>query len=416
MRKNLSQEQQNSIEKLINELIKRIDLLNEPTLNSNLNAENYNQIKTILTKYLRANQTLNTDILKKIEVGDLRSILVLVGLDDETVDKYVYSFNNNINKSQSNDVFNLSNTEFLTLYRYFENIKNIICDYLEQYESINSTQKQSISSKKELYSRYIEYFNQEEQTELFTNFDELYNLLTSLALPKSDIWHIQEYIANQNINAKEFAVIDFSLSKKIQSITDRYLTSNEELVKQISYDLQGDTDIECIPILSEELSKKYKIDVEQIQNIVVSLLISSLYDKYKNILISVGGITSESQEVMNLIKETMSYYIDEYTATLTNARNLISETSEFYEHSIQEQQDDIMLLVEVTINDLVNQGYLEETAIDLKTLPLIKKIRETVNNLSSKSMLDDDYELGCSIVYDLLAAYENIINKKQLKQ
>lgn len=373
MRKNLSQEQQNSIEKLINELIKRIDLLNEPTLNSNLNAENYNQIKTILTKYLRANQTLNTDILKKIEVGDLRSILVLVGLDDETVDKYVYSFNNNINKSQSNDVFNLSNTEFLTLYRYFENIKNIICDYLEQYESINSTQKQSISSKKELYSRYIEYFNQEEQTELFTNFDELYNLLTSLALPKSDIWHIQEYIANQNINAKEFAVIDFSLSKKIQSITDRYLTSNEELVKQISYDLQGDTDIECIPILSEELSKKYKIDVEQIQNIVVSLLISSLYDKYKNILISVGGITSESQEVMNLIKETMSYYIDEYTATLTNARNLISETSEFYEHSIQEQQDDIMLLVEVTINDLVNQGYLEETAIDLKTLPLIKK-------------------------------------------
>ena len=358
-----------SINNFVQELKNKIkDLSDLHEQNRNLSI-NFERICDIVKRYimgpplgLRAGDILRSDILL-FSKKDLEEILNLIGVNDKTI---INSFEQN-----RDAIKNTRNEETKSeLNAYFQNILNIIDRYLEEYNIRYSNQVSFESTKVEKYKKYINLFSKKE---FDTLFDE-----SECRLEPLDKAEILKYINFQNITytlkgKKE--VEDFDFKSHVYSLVSDYLNDDEYVSivrKEMPY-----IDYETLVFIPKEgirIAKKHKLDQAKTINTLVSLAINSLYLKYEH-FIEMDNSNIEIDSLKDAITMLEGFFVDSENVSLNLAIALIVENKEFLNKYANEAEN----YLDKTISEILELGFNEDEAVMLKTIPILKGIKETVD-------------------------------------
>lgn len=368
-----------SINNFVQELKNKIkDLSDLHEQNRNLSI-NFERICDIVKRYimgpplgLRAGDILRSDILL-FSKKDLEEILNLIGVNDKTI---INSFEQN-----RDAIKNTRNEETKSeLNAYFQNILNIIDKYLEEYNIRYSNQVSFESTKVEKYKKYINLFSEKEFDTLFdeSDFEELKALMSECSLEPLDKAEILKYINLQNITyvlkgKKE--VEDFDFKSHIYSLVSDYLNDDEYVNivrKEMPY-----IDYETLVFIPKEgirIAKKHKLDQAKTINTLVSLAINSLYLKYEH-FIEMDDSNIEIDSLKDAITMLEGFFVDNENVSLNLAIALIVENEEYLNKYANEAEN----YLDKTISEILELGFNEDEAVMLKTIPILKGIKETVD-------------------------------------
>lgn len=381
----------NSINNFVHELENKIkDLSDLHEQNRNLSI-NYERICDIVKRYimgpplgLRAGDILRTDILL-FDKKDLEEILNLIGVNDKTI---INSFEQN-----REAIKNTRNEETKSeLTAYFQNILNIIDRYLEEYNIRYSNQVSFESTKVEKYKKYINLFSKKEFDTLFdeSDFEELKALMSECSLEPLDKIEILKYINLQNITYKlkgKKDVEDFDLKSHIYFLVSDYLNDDEYVSivrKEMPY-----IDYETLVFIPKEgirIAKKHNLDQAKTINTLVSLAINSLYLKYEYFIEmdknenqeDKGNLQNNNIEIDSLkdaITMLEGFFVDREKVCLDLAIALIVENEEYLNKYATEAET----YLDKTVSEILELGFTENEAVVLKTIPILKGIKETID-------------------------------------
>lgn len=381
----------NSINNFVHELENKIkDLSDLHEQNRNLSI-NYERICDIVKRYimgpplgLRAGDILRTDILL-FDKKDLEEILNLIGVNDKTI---INSFEQN-----REAIKNTRNEETKSeLTAYFQNILNIIDRYLEEYNIRYSNQVSFESTKVEKYKKYINLFSKKEFDTLFdeSDFEELKALMSECSLEPLDKIEILKYINLQNITYKlkgKKDVEDFDLKSHIYFLVSDYLNDDEYVSivrKEMPY-----IDYETLVFIPKEgirIAKKHNLDQAKTINTLVSLAINSLYLKYEYFIEmdknenqeDKGNLQNNNIEIDSLkdaITMLEGFFVDREKVCLDLATALIVENEEYLNKYATEAET----YLDKTVSEILELGFTENEAVVLKTIPILKGIKETID-------------------------------------
>ena len=381
----------NSINNFVRELENKIkDLSDLHEQNRNLSI-NYERICDIVKRYimgpplgLRAGDILRTDILL-FDKKDLEEILNLIGVNDKTI---INSFEQNCEA-----IKNTRNEETKSeLTAYFQNILNIIDRYLEEYNIRYSNQVSFESTKVEKYKKYINLFSKKEFDTLFdeSDFEELKALMSECSLEPLDKIEILKYINLQNITYKlkgKKDVEDFDLKSHIYFLVSDYLNDDEYVSivrKEMPY-----IDYETLVFIPKEgirIAKKHNLDQAKTINTLVSLAINSLYLKYEYFIEMDKNENQEDKENLqnnnieiDSLKDAITmlegFFVDREKVSLDLATALIVENEEYLNKYATEAET----YLDKTVSEILELGFTENEAVILKTIPILKGIKETID-------------------------------------
>ena len=381
----------NSINNFVRELENKIkDLSDLHEQNRNLSI-NYERICDIVKRYimgpplgLRAGDILRTDILL-FDKKDLEEILNLIGVNDKTI---INSFEQN-----REAIKNTRNEETKSeLTAYFQNILNIIDRYLEEYNIRYSNQVSFESTKVEKYKKYINLFSKKEFDTLFdeSDFEELKALMSECSLEPLDKIEILKYINLQNITYKlkgKKDVEDFDLKSHIYFLVSDYLNDDEYVSivrKEMPY-----IDYETLVFIPKEgirIAKKHNLDQAKTINTLVSLEINSLYLKYEYFIEMDKNENQEDKENLqnnnieiDSLKDAITmlegFFVDREKVSLDLATALIVENEEYLNKYATEAET----YLDKTVSEILELGFTENEAVILKTIPILKGIKETID-------------------------------------
>lgn len=381
----------NSINNFVRELENKIkDLSDLHEQNRNLSI-NYERICDIVKRYimgpplgLRAGDILRSDILL-FDKKDLEEILNLIGVNDKTI---INSFEQN-----REAIKNTRNEETKSeLTAYFQNILNIIDRYLEEYNIRYSNQVSFESTKVEKYKKYINLFNKKEFDTLFdeSDFEELKALMSECSLEPLDKIEILKYINLQNITFKlkgKKEVEDFDLKSHIYFLVSDYLNDDEYVSivrKEMPY-----IDYETLVFIPKEgirIAKKHNLDQAKTINTLVSLAINSLYLKYEYFIEMDKNENQEDKENLqnnnieiDSLKDAITmlegFFVDCEKVSLNLATALIVENEEYLNKYATEAET----YLDKTVSEILELGFTENEAVILKTIPILKGIKETID-------------------------------------
>ena len=91
----------------------------------------------------------------------------------------------------------------------------------------------------------------------------------------------------------------------------------------------------------------------------------------------------------------------------------IENNEEFYNSYKENNKDDLTKFIDLSISEIESDEISHDMAVDLKTLPIIKTISETLDKIDRLFDESDDYELCCEILAELITAYKNLLMKKE---
>ena len=380
-----------SINNFVQELKNKIkDLSDLHEQNRNLSI-NFERICDIVKRYimgpplgLRAGDILRSDILL-FSKKDLEEILNLIGVNDKTI---INSFEQN-----RDAIKNTRNEETKSeLNAYFQNILNIIDRYLEEYNIRYSNQVSFESTKVEKYKKYINLFSKKEFDTLFdeSDFEELKALMSECSLEPLDKIEILKYINLQNITYKlkgKKDVEDFDLKSHIYFLVSDYLNDDEYVSivrKEMPY-----IDYETLVFIPKEgirIAKKHNLDQAKTINTLVSLAINSLYLKYEYFIEMDKNENQEDKENLqnnnieiDSLKDAITmlegFFVDREKVSLDLATALIVENEEYLNKYANEAET----YLDKTVSEILELGFTENEAVILKTIPILKGIKETID-------------------------------------
>lgn len=408
-----------SVNRLVDELKKRIELLTSNTTRANLNEDSYNAIINIIDSYIHTVPSrLTVDDFINFKIDDVESILNYIGLPEEEKNKILLVYNSNVYSIQNTSL----ETRIVELTKYFENIIKIILDYVTDYEEIHNNQEELQSTKVTEYKRYIELFTADEFTRLFEEeeIEKLLKLMTNFAISISDRQHILQYIALKNLHVpvldNEIFDEDYiNMYHQVTTIVDKHLIANSEEKEIIMHELENmDVDIDLIPSIAESISEKHGLKYNQTKNIMTAIILNSLFNGYTKALENDDSeeyIASFKSKIEDVLKIDL---VDE-NRLVEEARAILAEKQEFYKNSILNDSD-VDKYVDLLISEIEEMGYDFDTAIDFKSLPLIKSMSETLDQIDHLEEGSADYNLACDMLSQLIESYHKLLSKKAVKK
>lgn len=408
---------ENSISKLKDELEKRIQLLTDGTTSANLNKDAYDELVDIITSVTHmAPSKLTSEDITNFRFVEIERILEIVCVDDHTKNMIINSFNPNVYSVKNSK----NQTRVLELMNFFEEIRKIIISYLDQYEMINSNQQNVQDTKVAEYSFYIDLLSRETFEKLFTEEDieKLLKLMSNLAIPLSDRQHILQYIAMQNLKVPvmsnpNIGQEQLNMMSRVNTLIELYLTGHEMEKEEIELELESDDiDIDLIPTIAKDIAGKREIDESLVCGILLAMVSGNLLTAYTA---AVEGQADE--KIINAYKAKLDNVLNledqNEFEEISLARKIITDTYDFY-ISEADNEIDVDDYLDMLLTDIEGTGVDRETAIDLKTLPIIKSISETLDKIDKLDKNTEDYVLCRNMLRELISAYENLIEKKNV--
>ena len=142
-------------------------------------------------------------------------------------------------------------------------------------------------------------------------------------------------------------------------------------------------DYETLVFIKEEgkrIASKYGLDPSKTINTLVALAINSLYKKYEYCIENSDNeeISIETNPLREAIKMLEGFFVNAEQETINMATSLVVE----YEKDLNEHGDEAEMFLDKTMEEILELGYSKEKAIVLKTLPLIKGIKESIDILA----------------------------------
>lgn len=375
-----------SVDNFVKELQNKInDLSNMREQNKKLTSD-YEHICEIINRYiivgsplgLRKGDIIFEDVLK-FNPRDLKEILELIGCNDKkTIESYDEKRTEYLNTRNS-----LKKEE---LAKYFTSILAMIDHYIEEYNVRYVNQVNFETSKAEKYKRYIDMFTSKEFSYSFgeNELKELKLLMSECSLDSYTKAQILEYV---NIKAIDFAlkgnktVDDYDFKSHVYYLVANYL-KDEKYVNIVRKEMPP-IDYETLVFIKEEgkrIASKYGLDPSKTINTLVALAINSLYKKYEYCIENSDNeeISIETNPLREAIKMLEGFFVNAEQETINMATSLVVE----YEKDLNEHGDEAEMFLDKTMEEILELGYSKEKAIVLKTLPLIKGIKESIDILA----------------------------------
>ncbi len=375
-----------SIDNFVKELQNKInDLSNMREQNKKLTSD-YEHICEIINRYiivgsplgLRKGDIIFEDVLK-FNPRDLKEILELIGCNDK---KIIESYD-----EKRTEYLNTRNSlKKEELAKYFTSILAMIDHYIEEYNVRYVNQVNFETSKAEKYKRYIDMFTSKEFPYSFgeNELKELKLLMSECSLDSYTKAQILEYV---NIKAIDFAlkgnktVDDYDFKSHVYYLVANYL-KDEKYVNIVRKEMPP-IDYETLVFIKEEgkkIASKYGLDPSKTINTLVALAINSLYKKYEYCIENSDNeeISIETNPLREAIKMLEGFFVNAEQETINMATSLVVE----YEKDLNEHSDEAEMFLDKTMEEILELGYSKEKAIVLKTLPLIKGIKESIDILA----------------------------------
>lgn len=375
-----------SVDNFVKELQNKInDLSNMREQNKKLTSD-YEHICEIINRYiivgsplgLRKGDIIFEDVLK-FNPRDLKEILELIGCNDK---KIIESYD-----EKRTEYLNTRNSlKKEELAKYFTSILAMIDHYIEEYNVRYVNQVNFETSKAEKYKRYIDMFTSKEFSYSFgeNELKELKLLMSECSLDSYTKAQILEYV---NIKAIDFAlkgnktVDDYDFKSHVYYLVANYL-KDEKYVNIVRKEMPP-IDYETLVFIKEEgkkIASKYGLDPSKTINTLVALAINSLYKKYEYCIENSDNeeISIETNPLREAIKMLEGFFVNAEQETINMATSLVVE----YEKYLNEHGDEAEMFLDKTMEEILELGYSKEKAIVLKTLPLIKGIKESIDILA----------------------------------
>ena len=375
-----------SVDNFVKELQNKInDLSNMREQNKKLTSD-YEHICEIINRYiivgsplgLRKGDIIFEDVLK-FNPRDLKEILELIGCNDK---KIIESYD-----EKRTEYLNTRNSlKKEELAKYFTSILTMIDHYIEEYNVRYANQVNFETSKAEKYKRYIDMFTSKEFSYSFgeNELKELKLLMSECSLDSYTKAQILEYV---NIKAIDFAlkgnktVDDYDFKSHVYYLVANYL-KDEKYVNIVRKEMPP-IDYETLVFIKEEgkkIASKYGLDPSKTINTLVALAINSLYKKYEYCIENSDNaeISIETNPLREAIKMLEGFFVNAEQETINMATSLVVE----YEKDLNEHSDEAEMFLDKTMEEILELGYSKEKAIVLKTLPLIKGIKESIDILA----------------------------------
>lgn len=375
-----------SVDNFVKELQNKInDLSNMREQNKKLTSD-YEHICEIINRYiivgsplgLRKGDIIFEDVLK-FNPRDLKEILELIGCNDK---KIIESYD-----EKRTEYLNTRNSlKKEELAKYFTSILAMIDHYIEEYNVRYVNQVNFETSKAEKYKRYIDMFTSKEFSYSFgeNELKELKLLMSECSLDSYTKAQILEYV---NIKAIDFAlkgnktVDDYDFKSHVYYLVANYL-KDEKYVNIVRKEMPP-IDYETLVLIKEEgkrIAAKYGLDPSKTINTLVALAINSLYKKYEYCIENSDNeeISIETNPLREAIKMLEGFFVNAEQETINMATSLVVE----YEKDLNEHGAEAEMFLDKTMEEILELGYSKEKAIVLKTLPLIKGIKESIDILA----------------------------------
>ena len=144
----------------------------------------------------------------------------------------------------------------------------------------------------------------------------------------------------------------------------------------------------------EKIAKKHGLDPSKTINTLVALAINSLYIKYEYCIENSDDneLSIETTPLKEAIKMLEGFFVNAEQETINMATSLVVE----YEADLEEHKDDADTFLDKTMEEIMALDVPKEKAVVLKTLPIIKGIKESIDILAT---LEYEEEIKERITY-----------------
>ena len=266
-------------------------------------------------------------------------------------------------------------------------------------DSINDIRDSEIS----IYNKYIELLSKEKFDELFDDFEELEELMEDLGIPYSDRYKILEHIDSTNFNTKSYGVSVINLNSKLVLYNNIYL-NNKALVEEIDNRLANvNIDLDMIPNIAKKLSNEN--NYEEVHNIVVTLILNELF---KRLIESIDKDDMKNVHELELtINDTLKHAENFDESIINPTQNIILNYEDLLNEEIN-KGNDINTYMNISLDDLEKTYNSHEKAMSLKILPLVKSMKETLENMKEADKTSEEYIEYMKLLMNLNEAYREI--------
>ena len=343
------------VNKFVEALKARIDFVN--SLDDTLDSSKVDQINEIVSKYDELNSSLFSE-------EDLNIILNIIGITK--TDDY----------------------EYLT---------NEIKDYIDECTTVKETHINNNKETINKYNKYIDLFTNG-TTELFDDFDELDEVMAEVGLFIADKWQLISYLDNLNIINNKNKIALLNLNIKLNTYNKLYL-SNKELNTYIDdYIKELNIDIDMIPSISKKLANN-TFSEDTIRNTLSTIILNELY-KDLNKAEDEAQITNLQKMVNNAL-----LYIDNYEEKIIDPiKDIIIDYEELLNEEIN-KGNDINTYIDISLEDIEKLVGDHDKAINLKRLPLVKSMKDTLQSIDECDKSSDELINYLNLLGDLNKLY-----------
>ena len=316
------------------------------------------------------------------------------------INHLINNFNSNVYLYRSNNPKS---------HEYFNKIRTMIISYVTDFIDYSNNQNDSQNSKVSEYQRYIEILK---STRLDNPTEEIANitrLMETIAFPQEDCWKVQVYLEKLNLTSIENNKQLADMRSKAEMLKDKYLDENQELTQLVLEEVRGiDVDAELIPTYSEEIAKKLNCNRTLIQNILVATLANSILYAYIR-------TDKDSETLETIFKKIVESEIKESAVVIETTEEILSQNQGLISSAIELTDEEIKRFIDLTIDELVQEGATREEAIDYKMLPILKAMAESVDKLKSIDETNEDYKECLETLKDLVQMYLEKVEKNDLE-
>lgn len=374
-----------SVNNFVKELQNKITDLSSLREQSKKMTLDYERVCELIKRYvigppycLNVGDVLRDDLLT-FNKADLEEIFSLIGVNDK---KILKEFDSN-----REDYLNTRNVQKKEeLANYFQEILDTINKYIDEY-NIRFANKMSFENNKiEKYKRYIELLTKNEFTQLVDadDFNNLKFLMSECSLEPIDKANILKYINLKNISYtlkgnKE--VEEFDFKSHVYYLVNEYL-KDDEYVNIVRRNMPY-LDYETLVYLKDEgkkIAESNNLDQAKTINTLVAIAINSLYLRYEQFIENDEG-TIEIESLKDAIKMLEGFFVDSEKVTIELATSLIVENEEVLNKYIDRADE----FINKTVRELVDNGFSPDEAVNLKLVPILKGIKETLDCISNMS-------------------------------
>ena len=378
-----------SIKAFLEELKERIQILSSTKVTENIDNAPIKEINVILAKYeVSSKENIKPESIRRMNLTDIKELLKLVGQNQDSIE-YLLS----------------------KIDEHYEKIAEQVNRYLNEFASIETNQNEQIKEKINLYRKYIELFENEEFKELFEEINEISKIFTEIGLADEDKWRILEYIAEGN--NKTIKGFDTKLIVKVAEYLDATEVYMED--KKVSDAVEATLskakiDIDKIPKIAADLSKKTGYDKDIMINIISALIANEVLKQLER-----TEDQEEKEELTEITNIVLSYVVNLHDKDVYRARNIRNETMEYYINTITNgiTEEMIKQYLETPISLIQeDENISREQSIELKELSVLKPIYETLDTIENLDMGSEEYKKAIIVLKKLLEQYDVLEEKK----